>query len=385
MSGNVDAANVVKKRGRPLRSTVGSKPPSLKEHKRQKKVKNQSANKDTDFVDKEGALNTLFSYTKSIIGANNNDTIVTPYHVNNYGREQSSTNLNSIEIDKFISDDNERPHAYLSTTTKASNVSVEDVKASKNIDFFDLIGLDRVPPLLYNQEYINILKWNDKSGKACTFDAKGISTTAWRHFRLSWHDYMNLVILTSPFRRDRLVLEKVKMLGPPRSINGLRRTFRLGDSRSRRIFFQIYYTPRISKKSGIALPGTLKIWKVDAYKQHLSLLSHIINQQNLGNNLGYRKAPHTLIDSRNNYGLQRPSIGINANTNVTLMNRVSNTTWPASAIISPSSYTHKVLGRPITISRDYKYDSTVIETVGYPIVYATDAAQVIARPQSRYL
>merc|ERR1711991_1308963 len=72
----------------------------------------------------------------------------------------------------------------------------------------------------------------------------------------------NLVILISPLRRDRLILEKIKQLGPPRSINSLRRTFSLGDSRSRRIFFQIYYTPRISAKNktrNIKLPKTLQI------------------------------------------------------------------------------------------------------------------------------
>ena len=142
-----------------------------------------------------------------------------------------------MKIDKLICDDIARPHAYINTVRKASTVTVDSIKATKNYDFFEVINQDRVLPPLFGQECINILEWNDKSGKSCVYDAKEISTTAWRHFGLSWHDYMNTVIVTSPFRRDRLILEKIKKLGPPRSINGIRRTFSLGDSRSRRIFF----------------------------------------------------------------------------------------------------------------------------------------------------
>ena len=154
--------------------------------------------------------------------------------------------------------------AYNSTTKKGTERTIEDIKSSKCFEYFGRqlkVGLDNVPTLFTQVEQVVLLPW-EKTGNICKYDAKELSTTAWRHFRLSWKDYMNLVILISPLRRDRLILEKIKQLGPPRSINSLRRTFSLGDSRSRRIFFQIYYTPRIAAKNktrNIKLPKTLQI------------------------------------------------------------------------------------------------------------------------------
>ena len=170
------------------------------------------------------------------------------------------------DVESLIYDDSFLPVAYNSTTKKGTERTIEDIKSSKCSEYFGRqlkVGLDNVPTLFTQIEQVVLLPWDfKKTGNICKYDAKELSTTAWRHFRLSWKDYMNLVILISPLRRDRLILEKIKQLGPPRSINSLRRTFSLGDSRSRRIFFQIYYTPRIAAKNktrNIELPKTLQI------------------------------------------------------------------------------------------------------------------------------
>ena len=170
------------------------------------------------------------------------------------------------DVESLIYDDSFLPVAYNSTTKKGTERTIEDIKSSKCFEYFGRqlkVGLDNVPTLFTQIEQVILLPWDfKKTGNICKYDAKELSTTAWRHFRLSWKDYMNLVILISPLRRDRLILEKIKQLGPPRSINSLRRTFSLGDSRSRRIFFQIYYTPRIAAKNktrNIELPKTLQI------------------------------------------------------------------------------------------------------------------------------
>ena len=57
-------------------------------------------------------------------------------------------------------------------------------------------------------------------------------------FVLVWlYEYGDPCLTT---RRDRLVLEKIKV-GPPRSINIIRKTFGMGDSRSGRLFSDILY------------------------------------------------------------------------------------------------------------------------------------------------
>ena len=323
----------------------------------------------------------------------------------------SSANPTTMKIDKLICDDIARPHAYINTVKKASTVTVDGIKATKYFDFFEVINHDRVLPPLFGQECINILEWNDKSGKSCVYDAKEISTTAWRHFGLSWHDYMNTVILTSPFRRDRLILEKIKKLGPPRSINGIRRTFSLGDSRSRRIFFQIYYAPRISEKSGIKLPKTLIPIRRYGQPHPVGLSQKSITPTFQMRNVD---SSYSSTDQLHNYnlnephirgynmngsqGLQPPSLGMyindnNNNTNNTRMNMLNVNAIPITIypiaclsgtdLMDPSLYRNKVIGQPVLSGREYGR-GRISEATGYPMAYATNGMPTLVRAQSRY-
>ena len=231
------------------------------------------------------------------------------------------------DVESLIYDDSFLPVAYNSTTKKGTERTIEDIKSSKCFEYFGRqlkVGLDNVPTLFTQVEQVVLLPW-EKTGNICKYDAKELSTTAWRHFRLSWKDYMNLVILISPLRRDRLILEKIKQLGPPRSINSLRRTFSLGDSRSRRIFFQIYYTPRIAAKNqtrNIELPKTLHIVRrrdkneqprgyfqfpyvrnappVMGIPPNLNTLHALHQMQNYNNSNGFFLNKHPLYMSLNN-------------------------------------------------------------------------------------
>ena len=163
--------------------------------------------------------------------------------------------------ESLIQHDTKLPMAYNNSVKKGMSKTIKEIQESKCAKFFGVeldVSISEIPNMINPVETIVYVDWK-RSGNVFNFDAKQLSTSAWRHFRLSWHDYMNMVILASPLRRDRLILEKVKNLGPPRSINALRQTFALGDSRSRRIFFQIYYAPRIAEKNDISLPSTLRI------------------------------------------------------------------------------------------------------------------------------
>ena len=164
-------------------------------------------------------------------------------------------------VESLIKHDNTLPMAYNNSVKKGMSKTVKEIQKSKCAKFFGVeldVSISEIPKVINPIETIVYVDWK-QSGNVFNFDAKQLSTTAWRHFGLSWHDYMNMVILASPLRRDRLILEKVKNLGPPRSINALRQTFALGDSRSRRIFFQIYYVPRIAEQNNIRLPNSIRI------------------------------------------------------------------------------------------------------------------------------
>jgi hypothetical protein len=287
---------------------------------------------------------------------------------------------NTVQINKLICHDISRP----------TIITVDDIKATKNYDFFEVISLDRVLPLLDSQEYIHTLKWNDKFGKACAYDAKQISTTAWRHLGLSWHNYMNTVILISPFRRDHLILETIKKLGPPRSINGIRRTFRLGDSRSRRIFFQIFYTPRISQKRGIELPKSLILIDPNQEQQSVPALP-----KNVLPTLQVRDvvpvAPNQPLKRGYNMnascGLQPPSLDmhINSNTRRSMLNVNA-----APIIVFPNAwlpvtglYRNIVVGKPVINVRENGI-GVITKTTEYPMKYVPNASPILVQPQPRY-
>ena len=343
---------------------------------------------DSDSGNTKNALDALLPST--VILRNTNTCSNSNIKKQNYRHATPSkmveklTSCNTMEIDKIISDDISRPYAYINSVSKASSATVDDIKATKNIDFFEVIALDQPLPRLYNQEYVNVLKWNDKNSKSCMFDAKDISTTAWRHFGLSWHDYMNLVILVSPFRRDRLVLEKIKKLGPPRSINGIRRTFRVGDSRSRRIFFQIYYTPRISQKSRIDLPKSL----VEATRgDEQSVVTELMKKSNCilkMDNIKRNKSGEGMIDvgapftsdskqpiptlykhTNNNDDFGFKSI----NKNIDPINIFPDACFSDPSLLHPSICKNEVVGCPIT--------------VWYPMISTSDTAATLVRPEPR--
>ena len=411
-SGDMVAKPVPRKRGRPPANTASS----VEKRKRQKK-NNQSTNNKNDCVSKS-ELGALVSYVTNVnykpvldstIKAANNSHNEKPIVM------ETPSKPNTVQIDKLICDDISRPYAYINAVKKASSVTVDDIKATKNYDFFEVISLDRVLPLLCSQEYINILKWDDKSGKACAYDAKEISTTAWRHFRLSWHDYMNAVILTSPFRRDRLILEKIKKLGPPRSINGIRRTFSLGDSRSRRIFFQIFYAPRISQKSGIELPETLVLIERNQQQQSVPVLSKnalpTLQMRNvvpvppsMDNSFTNTEPRQNIVDARSHHnynliqplirgynmnasrGLQPPSLGMHINNStrtsmlnvhVAPINIFPNPCLPNTGLMHPSLYRNNVVGKPVITARA-NGNGVVTEATGYPMTYAINAAPTLA-------
>ena len=240
-------------------------------------------------------------------------------------------------------------------------------------------------------EYIHILKWNDKFGKVCAFDAKQISTTAWRHLGLSWHDYMNTVILISPFRRDHLILETIKKLGPPRSINGIRRTFRLGDSRSRRIFFQIFYTPRVSQKRGIELPKSLIL--IDHNQEQQSVPAP---PKNALPTLQVRDvvpvAPNQPLKRGYNMnascGLQPPSLfmHINSNTRRSMLNVnvAPINIFPNACLPDTGLYRNIVVGKPVINVRESGI-GVITKTTEYPMTYATNASPILFQPQPRYV
>ena len=431
-SGDMVAKPVPRKRGRPPANTASS----VEKRKRQKK-NNQSTNNKNDCVSKS-ELGALVSYANNIKNTNcisnskkQNNRILTNVNykpvldstikaANNSHNEkpivmETPSKPNTVQIDKLICDDISRPYAYINAVKKASTVTVDDIKATKNYDFFEVISLDRVLPLLCSQEYINILKWDDKFGKACAYDAKEISTTAWRHFRLSWHDYMNTVISTSPFRRDHLILEKIKKLGPPRSINGIRRTFSLGDARSRRMFFQIFYAPRISQKSGIELPETLVLMERNQQQQSVPVLSKnalpTLQMRNvvpvppsMDNSFTNTEPRQNIVDARSHHnynlihrlirgynmnasrGLQPPSLGMDINNstrtsmlnvNVAPINIFPNPCLPNTGLMHPSLYRNSVVGKPVITARA-NGNGVVTEATGYPMAYAINAAPTLA-------
>eukprot|EP00943_MAST-04B_sp_MAST-4B-sp1_P000111 g111.t1 len=405
------AKPVPRKRGRPRGSTAAAVE-KRKRQKQNKKTTNNKSNNAGSTVKPEGQrkkkqlihnkndyLDLLFSYTNDLTDTKSTsnsktqnkrkrtnlnyepaiDNIAKVASQSDYAKPMfagSSANPTTMKIDKLICDDIARPHAYINTVKKASTVTVDGIKATKYYDFFEVINHDRVLPPLFSQECINILEWNDKSGKSCVYDAKEISTTAWRHFGLSWHDYMNTVIVTSPFRRDRLILEKIKKLGPPRSINGIRRTFSLGDSRSRRIFFQIFYAPRIAEKSGIKLPESLVL--IRRYgQQHSALLPR---DYNINASRGFQ--PPSLVMPLNN----------NSGTNMFIRNVVPINIFPNACLsgtdlMDPSLYRNKVIGQPVITGREYG-NGRISKTIGYPMTYATNITQggkpTLVRPEPRY-
>lgn len=168
--------------------------------------------------------------------------------------------LRSSKVEALIQRDKSQPMSYTNIIQKGMSRTIEDIRKSKWGNFFggDLkCALTQIPDVVDLIENVHLIPWKNSPNGAVDYNAKVLSTTAWRHFRLSWHDYMNMVILVSPRRRDRLILEKIKILGPPQSINSLRKAFALGDARSRRLFFEIYYTPRIAKLNAVSFPGTL--------------------------------------------------------------------------------------------------------------------------------
>ena len=271
--------------------------------------------------------------------------------------------------------------------------------------------LDEVPPLPCAREYVKKLAWDDYSGNSLDFDAKEVSTTSWRHFGLSWHDYIDRVIMASPFRRDGCVLEQIKQLGPPRSINAIRRMFKLGDSRSRRIFFQIFYAPRLVEKTDIALPRTLIL--IDSYKnkkQYAPVPRSMIPALEVTNYYTDMGIQQNLMDGRTqqnynqglsfpssyngstSWNLQRTPIDINNKVenlimNVAPINVYPNMLLPGTALIRPSSYrTNSVVGRPLIITRKNNNARVIeaIEAARYPMPYRSLATPTIFRPQSTY-
>ena len=208
--------------------------------------------------------------------------------------------------ESLIQHDTKLPMAYNNSVKKGMSKTIKEIQESKCAKFFGVeldVSISEIPNMINPVETIVYVDWK-RSGNVFNFDAKQLSTSAWRHFRLSWHDYMNMVILASPLRRDRLILEKVKNLGPPRSINALRQTFALGDSRSRRIFFQIYYVPRIAEKNNIRLPNSVRILeKQSDYRQiirnkcNTTILPNCYNAISLGSTtIPHRPYHHLMIN-----------------------------------------------------------------------------------------
>ena len=211
-------------------------------------------------VDRTGAVG-LHVSARSYLGEPMLSCSATPL-LNPYDRFQDASRLKrNYNAESLIKHDNKLPMAYNNSVKKGMSKTIQEIQQSKCAKFFGVeldVPISEIPELVTPVETVVYVDWK-RSGNVFNFDAKQLSTSAWRHFRMSWHDYMNMVILASPLRRDRLILEKVKNLGPPRSINALRQTFALGDSRSRRIFFQIYYVPRVAEKNDINLPSSLRM------------------------------------------------------------------------------------------------------------------------------
>ena len=400
-SGDVVAKTVPRKRTRLPANTASP----VEKGKRQKKIIQESTNNKNDCVSKS-TLDALVSYTNNTTHTNcirnskkQKKRIPTKVNYkpvldstikaakNSHNKKQmfmeTLAKPNTVQIDKLICDDISRP----------TIITVDDIKATKNYDFFEVISLDRVLPLVDSQEYIHILKWNDKSGKACAYDAKQISTTAWRHLGLSWHNYMNTVKLISPFRRDHLILETIKKLGPPRSINGIRRTFRLGDSRSRRIFFQIFYTPRVSQKRGIELPKSLIL--IDHNQEQQSVPAP---PKNALPTLQVRDvvpvAPNQPLKRGYNMnascgcGLQPPSLDmhINSNTRRSMLNVnvAPINIFPNACLPDTGLYRNIVVGKPVINVRESGI-GVITKTTEYPMTYATNASPILVQPQPRYV
>ena len=191
----------------------------------------------------------------------------------------------NLTVTSLLRNDRHAPLAYGKSVKKGVEKTLEEIKQGNAEKYFGEnlnIPYSEVPPVIHPIEILHHFEWRDIT-KCLIFDAKKISTTSWRHFRLSWFDYMNMVILASPLRRDRLVLEKIKILGPPRSINIIRKTFGMGDSRSRRLFFQIFYTPRIAELNGVKLPSTLRLLFTGS--MHMPILNSVIAKHTIHENL----------------------------------------------------------------------------------------------------
>ena len=380
-SGDVVAKTVPRKRTRLPANTASP----VEKGKRQKKIIQESTNNTNDCVGKS-ALDALVSYT-------NNTTHTNCIRNSKKQKKRIPTKVNyKPALDSTIKaakNSHNKKQMFMETLP----VTLDDIKATKKYEFFEVISLDRVLPLVDSQEYIHILKWNDKFGKACAYDAKQISTTAWRHLGLSWHNYMNTVKLISPFRRDHLILETIKKLGPPRSINGIRRTFRLGDSRSRRIFFQIFYTPRVSQKRGIELPKSLIL--IDHNQEQQSVPAP---PKNALPTLQVRDvvpvAPNQPLKRGYNMnascgcGLQPPSLDmhINSNTRRSMLNVnvAPINIFPNACLPDTGLYRNIVVGKPVINVRENGI-GVITKTTEYPMTYATNASPILVQPQPRYV
>ena len=114
-------------------------------------------------TDTDGIINNNKQNKRIRTNLNNKPTLDSIIKVTNHSNNakppflKTSANPNTMKIDKLICDDIARPHAYINTVRKASTVTVDSIKATKNYDFFEVINQDRVLPPLFGQECINIL------------------------------------------------------------------------------------------------------------------------------------------------------------------------------------------------------------------------------------
>ena len=250
----------------------------------------------------------------------------------------------NLTVTSLLRNDRHMPLAYSKSVKKGVEKTLEEVKQGKAEKYFGEnlnIPYSEVPPVIHPIEILHHFEWRDIT-QYVNFDAKKISATAWRHFRLSWFDYMNMVILASPLRRDRLVLEKIKILGPPRSINIIRKTFGMGDSRSRRLFFQIFYTPRIAELNGVKLPSTLRLLFTGS--MHMPILNSVIAKHTIHENLlhGY------MCDCVGPYMMGRKNIidltGVSHAVKIASVN-LSPKTVAANTSLGPTNPTSTVSGK----------------------------------------